>query len=68
MFVDRSLREDLDGVRQPQQPIEQARRRGHGFWNDKYEERFRQRVALESTIVGKGYAEFRKTRARLRSR
>jgi hypothetical protein len=47
------------------QSLDKARRRGHGFWNDKYEERFRQRVVLESSVLGKGYAEWRKLRRRL---
>jgi hypothetical protein len=47
------------------QPVEKARRRGHGFWNDNYEERFRQRVSLERTWVGKGYTEWRRTLRRL---
>jgi hypothetical protein len=50
------------------QPLERARRRGHGFWNDKYEERFRQRIVLERTVVGKGYAEWGKAKRRLKSR
>lgn len=50
------------------QPLDRARRRGHGFWNDKYEERFRQRIVLERTVLGKGYTEWRKTRRRLKSR
>ena len=50
------------------QPLEKTRRRGHGFWNDKYVERLRQRVALENTVMGRGYTEWRKVRRRFKSR
>ena len=50
------------------QPLDKARRRGHGFWNDKYEERFRQRMVLEYSVLGKGYTEWRKAKRRLKPR
>ena len=50
------------------QPLDKARRRADGFWNGKYEERFRDRVALEATLVGKACSEWRKAARRIGGR